>query len=120
MEFLHRLGVRPERARLIFPHSLSHDESDDQDVLPKSLRDFFSSHGPVLITVGLLENEYDLPLQIEVLGLVRENFPKAGLIIVGAGSLKEDLKDRILKTSYADDIELCGDLPHPTTLRAIC
>lgn len=119
IEFLHRLGVRPERARLIFPHSLSYDGSDDPDVLPNSLRDFFSSHSPVLITVGLLEHEYDLPLQIEVLGLVRENFPMAGLVIVGAGSLEEDLKDRIRKTSYADHIELCGDLPHPATLRAI-
>ncbi len=120
LEFLHRLGVRPERARLIFPHSLSSNESEDADILPESLRDFFSSHSPVLITVGLLESEYDLPLQIEVLGLVRENFPKAGLVIVGAGSLEEDLKDRIRKTSYADHLELCGDLPHPTTLRAIC
>jgi glycosyltransferase involved in cell wall biosynthesis len=66
-----------------------------------------------------LEPEYDLPLQIEVLGLIKERFPNAGLVIVGSGSLEEELRQRIRATPYAKDILLCGDVPHEVTLRAI-
>ena len=46
----------------------------------------------LLLTVGLLEPEYDLPLQIDVLGQVRERYPEAGLIIAGSGSLEQLLR----------------------------
>src|SRR6266403_1414913 len=52
-------------------------------------------------------------------GRVRERFPKAGLVIVGSGSLEARLRTFIGAKPYADSILLCGDLPHATTLRAI-
>jgi glycosyltransferase involved in cell wall biosynthesis len=69
--------------------------------------------------VGLLEPEYDLPLQIEVLGEVHQQFPDAGLVIIGAGSLEAEMREQIQNKSYADHILLCGDVPHSITLRAI-
>jgi glycosyltransferase involved in cell wall biosynthesis len=66
-----------------------------------------------------LEPEYDLPLQIEALGSVKKRFPNAGLVIVGSGSLEEELRNRIGRKPYAKDILLCGDVPHPVTLRAV-
>ncbi len=107
-----RFGVAPERIRLIAPHALP-SEAPAQP-LPPALHDFFDTHKPILATVGLLEPEYDLPLQMEALGRVREHFPKAGLVIIGAGSLEAELRARL-----PENVQLAGDVPHAATLRAI-
>jgi glycogen synthase len=112
-----RMGVQPNRIRMIHPHALSTQAPADS-LLPQ-LKKFFETNNPVLTTVGLLEPEYDLPLQIEVLDLIHKRFPNAGLVIVGSGSLEEELRIRISRKPYAKDILLCGDVPHAVTLRAI-
>jgi len=88
VEFFERVGVSPRRIRLIHPHALATQAPADS-LLPQ-LKKFFETNKPVLTTVGLLEPEYDLPLQIEVLDLVHKRFPNAGLVIVGSGSLEEE------------------------------
>jgi glycosyltransferase involved in cell wall biosynthesis len=72
-----------------------------------------------LVTVGLLEPEYDLALQIEVMAAIREKHPGAGLVVIGSGSLEAELRSLIRTKPYADHILLCGDVPHALTLRAI-
>jgi glycosyltransferase involved in cell wall biosynthesis len=86
--------------------------------LPERLAAFFAAHRPVLLTVGLLEPEYDLPLQIEVLGAVRERYPEAGLVIAGSGSLEQNLRAEIAARPWRDHVLLYGDMPHAVTLRA--
>jgi glycogen(starch) synthase len=115
--FFERVGVSPSRIRMIHPHALS-IQAPAESLLPQ-LKKFFETNKPVLTTVGLLEPEYDLPLQIDVLDLIHKRFPNAGLVIVGSGSLEEELRNRISNKSYAKDILLCGDVPHAVTLRAI-
>jgi glycogen(starch) synthase len=117
IRFFQRLGVLPERTRLIHPHSFLPEEQPA--TLPPPLAPFFSDHNPVLISVGLLEPEYDLPLQIELLGQVRQKFPSAGLVMIGSGSLEEELRGRIRACSYAKHVLLCGDVPHAATMQAI-
>ncbi len=85
VEFFHQLGVPADRTRLIHPHSFSNDGSASEP-LPETLASFFGSHSPVLISVGLLEPEYDLLLQIAALEKAREKFPNAGLVMIGAGN----------------------------------
>lgn len=118
LEFLHALGVPAERARLVPPHAFL-VETVQGNSLPEALGDFLRSHRPVLITVGLLEPEYDLPLQISMLGLVRQTFPEAGLMIVGSGSLEGTLRSLIAASGYAEHVLLCGDVPHAAALEAI-
>jgi glycosyltransferase involved in cell wall biosynthesis len=115
--FFGRLDVRPERVRMISPHSLP--APSDSSELPLSVESFFRDHHPLLITVGLLEKEYDLPLQIDTLARILEKFPTAGLLIIGSGSLHEALKRQIEKKSYAEHVLLYGDLPHAATLQTI-
>jgi glycosyltransferase involved in cell wall biosynthesis len=103
---------------LILPHSFLPEEQPAPAV-PPALDSFFSAHSPVLISVGLLEPEYDLPLQIEALRNVREKFPLAGLVLIGSGSLDKELRGKIGACPYADQILLCGDVPHAVTLQAI-
>jgi glycosyltransferase involved in cell wall biosynthesis len=117
VDLFHKFGVSRERLRLIQPHALP--TQAPADALSPELQPFFDSHEMVLTTVGLLEPEYDLSLQIETLGLVRERYPNAGLVIIGSGSLEQDLRKQIESTPYSEHILLCGDVPHAVTLRAI-
>ncbi len=112
-EFFTRCGADRSKIRLIYPHVAA--EPPEDAVLPEPLRQFFDSHERVLLTVGLLEPEYDLPLQIDVM----ERFPDVGLLIVGSGSLEQSLRTLIQSRPYAKDILLAGDVPHAATLRAI-
>jgi len=116
VDLFRRFGVPPNRLRLIDPHSVS---APPDVSYPVRMRKFIESHSPFLLTVGGLEPEYDLPLQIEVLGRIRERFPNAGLFIAGAGSLEMALNQQVGAKPYAEHILLWGDLPHPVTLRAI-
>ena len=118
IRFFQRLGVSPNRTRLIHPHAFLPEEQP-APALPQTLASFFSAHNPVLISVGLLEPEYDLPLQIEALGQVRETFSSAGLLLIGSGSLEQDLRSKIRACPYAEHVLLCGDVPHATTMHAI-
>lgn len=115
--FLGRCGVSQKRIRLIAPHAVRPPSA--QVARPEVLESFFAAHGPVLVSVGLLEPEYDLPLQIEVLGRVRERYPEAGLILIGSGSLEANLRRAIAATTYREHILLCGDVPHEATLTVI-
>ena len=118
ISFFQRLGVAPNRTRLIYPHSFL-PEANPATTLPQPLAAFFKEHNPVLVSVGLLEPEYDLPLQIEALGQVLQKFPSAGLLLIGSGSLEQELRGRIGACSYAEQILLCGDVPHAITMAAI-
>ena len=111
-----RFGARPERIRTILPFAV---EPPDRSLpLPALLAAFLSAHSPVLLTVGLLEPEYDLAMQIDAMAGILERYPGAGLLMVGAGSLEEALRARIAGTPYRDHVLLYGDMPHAVTLRA--
>jgi glycosyltransferase involved in cell wall biosynthesis len=111
-----RFGVKRARIRTILPYVVR--PPDRGVAMPERLAEFFASHRPVLLTVGLLEPEYDLMLQVNVLGRVRERYPNAGLVIAGSGSLEEKLRTHIAAQPWAEHVLLYGDMPHEVTLRA--
>ena len=113
--WLATLGVAPDRLHYIPPYT---DVLEPAESLSSPLEAFYREHDPVLITVGLLEPEYDLPLQIDTLGKLRERLPRAGLVIIGAGSLEADLRRAIAEVPWAEHILLAGDVPHAVTLKA--
>ncbi len=112
-----RFGVASDRIRLIYPQILRTPPRDL--VLRADLAEFFAAHDPVLVSVGLLEPEYDLPRQIDLLGEILGQHPRAGLLMIGSGSLEADLRRQIAAKSYASRILLTGDVPHAMTLAAI-
>lgn len=116
VNFMARLGVGPDRTYLIAPHPAKLTPASK---LPPDIEMFYRGHNPVLLTVCSIEPEYDLPLQIEVLGAVRRRWPGAGLAIVGGGRLEADLRAKTALLPWADHVLVAGDLPHPTTLGAI-
>jgi glycosyltransferase involved in cell wall biosynthesis len=118
MSFFRKLGVSPRRARLISPYACLSDEHSLAP-FPEPLAVFFAAHDPVLISVGLLEPEYDLPLQIDTMPQLRAKFPEAGLLLIGSGSLESNLRARIQANPCAQHILLAGDLPHASTMEVV-
>jgi glycosyltransferase involved in cell wall biosynthesis len=110
-----KFGVRRERVRTILPFVVR--PPDRSQSMPERLAGFFRAHTPVLLTVGLLEPEYDLAMQIDAMAAILERHPRAGLIIAGAGSLEASLRARIDAKPYAAHVLLYGDMPHAVTLR---
>jgi glycosyltransferase involved in cell wall biosynthesis len=119
VEFFRRLGIPAERVRMIPPYFAPPSGVDKQDLLPIPLARFIASHHPLLISVGLLEPEYDLSLQMAALGNVRKSHMEAGLLIVGSGTLEGVLREEAAQLPYAEHIMISGDLNHPATLHAI-
>jgi len=118
IRFLQKMGVPAERARLISPYAFL-SGSDSERALPPALAEFFAARDPVLTSVGLLEPEYDLPLQISGLTPIREKFPRAGLLLIGSGSLEGSLREKIAASPSAAHILLAGDVPHAATMEAM-
>ncbi len=114
-----RFGCPPERVSLVPPYATGVAQGLAAPSLPSALQSFFDSHDPVLVTVGLLEREYDLELQIDCMDRIRSQHPNAGLVIIGSGSLEESLRRRIARSTCAPHILLEGDVPHGITLEAI-
>jgi glycosyltransferase involved in cell wall biosynthesis len=112
-----KFGVPDRRIRTILPFAVR--LPDRSLPLPDRLASFLAQHRPSLLTVGLLEPEYDLFLQIEAMAEVLKQHPTAGLLIAGAGSLEEKLQEHIARKPYRDHILLYGDMPHEVTLRAV-
>ncbi len=120
VSFFERLGVPADRITLILPHAVDTTVAHDASVsLSPAIASFVATHSPRFLTVGLLEPEYEIESQIDVLDRVRRVHANAGLVIVGSGSLHEVLARAIDASPSRDHILLCGDVPHEQTLRLI-
>ncbi len=117
LEMFERFGVKSNRLRLIYPFVLK--SPDDTAEIPAALKKFSERHKPFLLAVCLLEETYDLFMQIDALGKILQKFPAAGLMIVGSGSLEAGLKKAIRDKPYSQNILLTGDVEHKTTLHLI-
>ena len=111
-----KFGVPKQRIRTILPFSVQ--PPDRSLPMPEHLAAFLATHKPALLMVAGLEPLYDLPMQIDVMAEILRRHPRAGLLIVGSGSLEQSLRARIAATPYSDRIVLYGDMPHALTLRA--
>jgi glycosyltransferase involved in cell wall biosynthesis len=112
-----RFGVKSNRLHLIYPFVLKNPDSTVE--VPEKLKSFAERHNFFLLALCLLEEGYDLFMQIDAMEKVLERMPNAGLMIIGSGSLEAKLKSAIASKPYADRIFLTGDVPHATTLHLI-
>ena len=116
-EVFEKYGIAGENIKVVYP--FVHRNPDPAVEIPKNLKDFAENHSPFLLTVCLLEDTYDLFMQIDAMEKVLEKLPDAGLMIAGSGSLEKDLKKAIASKNYADRIFLAGDVEHKITLHLI-
>lgn len=108
-----------ERKKISVIHPFIHRNPDKSVEIPEKLKEFAEKYSPFLLTVCLLEDTYDLFMQIDAMEKVLEKLPDAGLMIVGSGSLEGDLKKTIASKKYADKIFLTGDVEHKIVLHLI-
>lgn len=116
-DFYCRCGVLLSRIRLISPYSPV--QIPEETALPPAMEVFYNRHDPVLLNVAGLEPEYDLPRQVKAFQLVRKSFPRAGLVLIGSGSLESELRGMISNMPEREHVMLCGDVPHDSTLLAM-
>jgi glycosyltransferase involved in cell wall biosynthesis len=117
IEMFRKFGVKKNRLRLIYPFVLQSPDSSVE--VSATLKDFAEKHKPFLLTVCLLEDTYDLFMQIDAMEKITSVFPDAGLMIVGSGSLEEKLKEAVAAKSFSQNIFLTGDVEHKITLHLI-
>jgi glycosyltransferase involved in cell wall biosynthesis len=116
LDVFRRYGVAPDRCRFIPPYWVP----DRAPALSEGpLPDFFARHSPVLLSVGLLEPEYDLPRQLEAFEILRRGQPGAGLVWIGSGALTASLRASIAASPEGSHVLLLGDVARPQTLAAI-
>ena len=118
-ELFLRLGCDPVRLHMILPYPAPDPTQVERAALDPSLLAFLASHTPTVVSVGLLEPEYDMQFLIDRVGALRAAFGDAGLVIVGSGSLYHDLALAADLSPVAQHIRVTGDLPHDATLRVI-
>ncbi len=117
IEMFEKFGVKRKKIHLIYPFVLQNPDKSVE--IPQMLKDFAEKHSPFLLAVCLLEDTYDLFMQIDAMEKVLEKLPGAGLMIVGSGSLENDLKQAIAGKKYSERIFLAGDVEHKITLHLI-
>ena len=117
LEMLGRFGVNSSDRSLIVPFAGQRPTANVK--VRAEVDEFIARHKPLLLTVGLLENEYALDIQVEAFESVLAKYPDAGLLIFGSGSLSSKLEKLIDCTPYKDKILLAGDVNHDSTLRSI-
>jgi glycosyltransferase involved in cell wall biosynthesis len=118
-QFFRTLGVEAHRVHVISPYLGFGGDALGESSLPRQVSDFLATHNPVLISVGGLEPEYDVSLQMKALGIIRIRHPKAGLLVAGSGSLDEVIRKECSLLPYAEHILLNGDLAHGATIQAM-
>jgi glycogen synthase len=117
-EAVRRFDVPHDRVRTLAPFTLP-DDDHRSAVLPGELENFTSEHSPMLISVGGLEPVYDPLFQIRSFARVLKQYPSAGLLMVGGGSMQADVTKQIASDGLSSQIILTGDLPNASVLRLI-
>jgi hypothetical protein len=80
---------------------------------------FAGKHDPLIVAVGLLEREYNVPFLFDAIERLRSHHPRAGLVVIGGGRLSGILEQERRRHPAAGSILLAGDLPRGLTLSAI-
>lgn len=112
-----RYGVADENIRIIAPYSLQ--EPDPEIEIPAELSSFCEQHSPMLLAVGGLERDYDPLFQIAAMKENLAEYPNAGLMIVGDGSMRSEVSNAIEESGNSESILLAGNIEHAVTLHLI-
>ncbi len=116
-EVFRKYGVADENIRIIAPYSPQ--EPDPEIEIPLELSSFYEQHSPLLLAVGGLERDYDPLFQIAAMKEILAEYPNAGLMIVGDGSMRAVARNAIDEGGYSESIRLAGNVEHAVTLHLI-
>jgi len=108
-----QLKIAPEKVFTIYnPFNLAEIKALSQEPLPEVMNSWFTN--PVIICLGRLESQKRFDLAIESLSLVSKKYQyPVNLIILGDGSEKENLQQKINKLELNDRVYLAGFYENP-------
>lgn len=116
-DVMRRFGVPDERISVIAPFSLN--EPDAGVEIPADIAAFCDGSSPMLLSVGGLERDYDPLFQIDAFKGILAEFPNAGLLLVGSGSMHDEVKKAVEKSGYGYRIMIPGNVDHSVVLHLI-
>jgi glycosyltransferase involved in cell wall biosynthesis len=106
--FFEQVGVMTDRVHLITPFPRLRVAAGL--TLSDEMETFCRVHTPLIASISAFEPGAELSGQFDILSKVRERYPSAGLIAIGAGSLRfKSMYERALHRD-CNHIELPGDL----------
>lgn len=117
IEMFKAYGVAERSTRLILPFELAHP--DPSVKIPAELARFAEGSNPFLLSIGALEPEYLNKFLIGSMPVVLEHFPGARLMIVGSGSMEQELRRLVVSTGLKDRVLITGNLEHSIVLHLI-
>ncbi|MDD5232436.1 MAG: glycosyltransferase family 4 protein [Syntrophales bacterium] len=112
--FFGDLGIRRDRIHVVSPFAAP-DGAGRRQLAP-FLELFMKKKTRILCSIGLLEEEYDIPLLLSAFRRYAAFNPGAGLVVIGSGSLRSMIEDRIITAGLSGKVLLTGDLDHAQTL----
>lgn len=117
LEMFLAYGVSGKKMGLILPFALN--RPNPNVTVPRNLMDFIHQQEPFLLSVGGLETEYSHSFIIDAMATILRMHPKAGLMIVGSGSLDAELRTQIASSGYSGKVLLVNDVAHDVVLHLI-
>ena len=114
-EVFKRYGVKESKVRLISPFSCTRPDNSLQ--LPDHISAFCAEHAPLLAAVGGLEKDYDPLFLINSIAAIKKRYPSAGLVIVGGGSMHDEVQRTVDQNGSAENVLIASDVPHAITLK---
>lgn len=78
------------------------------------------AEGPLVITSGRLDHAKDYPTLIQAFAMFRSNEPKASLIILGDGELKESLENEVSALDLSSAVRFMGFVSNPLSIIRHC
>lgn len=115
IEMFRSYGVKPERAEIVQPFEPGRKGSP----LPSDLERLAADFDPFLLSVGALEPEYLNGFLIDSMPAILRSYPKAGVMIAGAGSMEAELRHEIDSARLSDRVRLIGNVDHGVILSLI-
>jgi glycosyltransferase involved in cell wall biosynthesis len=116
-DMFRRYGVDASWISVIAPHAL--EPPDETVAVDPRLKAFCENHSPLLVAVGGLEVDYEPMFLVAAIEDILRDHPRAGLMIVGSGSMKNEVESAVAASGNADAICLAGDVPHAQALHLI-
>ena len=117
LDFLAAKGVRSGKLHFIGPYPGVPQRS--LPPLAGPVAAFAAEHHPLIVAVGLMEREYNVPFLFDAIAKLRLHDPRAGLVVIGEGRLSGALEQQRRSHPAGDSILLAGDLPRELTLSAM-
>ena len=85
-----------------------------------NLKEKYNQFDKILLTLSRLEPEKNIFMAIDALKIILQKFPKVGLVIVGVGSQKKGLENKIKELELNENVVIWNEYLHaPSAMKTV-